>query len=157
MSDRMKPARKNEAKGRLLAAALCLAGLAIQHDTAAAQGNAEAGEQVFKKCAACHKVGPDARNAVGPVLNGVIDRPAGTAPDYAYSELNKAAGGNGLVWTEAMIFDYLADPSPFLKKFLTDKGKADIAAGATKMVFKLADETDRKDVIAYLKTFSKPK
>jgi cytochrome c len=121
---------------------------------AASAQSAEDGEQVFKKCRSCHQVGPEARNAIGPVLNGVIGRQAGTAPDFAYSDLNKAAGGNGLVWTEALIFEYLADPTAFLKKFLTDKGKADIAQGATKMVFKLPDETDRKDVIAYLKTFS---
>jgi cytochrome c len=37
---------------------------------------------------------------------------------------------------------------------LTDKGKADLATGSTKMTFKLTDEQDRKDVIAYLKKFS---
>lgn len=124
---------------------------------AAAQGNAEDGETVFRKCQTCHKVGPDAKNGNGPVLNGVIGRQAGTAADFSYSELNKSAGANGLVWTEDLIFEYLADPTPFLKKFLTDKGKDDLAAGATKMVFKLPDETDRKDVIAYLKKFSPAK
>lgn len=137
-----------------------LAGLGLLASSALAspslaQGNAEDGEAVFRKCATCHKVGPEAKNANGPVLNGVIGRPAGTAPEYGYSELNKAAGAAGLVWTEEAIFEYLADPSPFLKKFLTDKGKPDLAQGATKMVFKLPDETDRKDVIAYLKKFSK--
>ncbi|HRK17325.1 MAG TPA: cytochrome c family protein [Hyphomicrobiaceae bacterium] len=131
--------------------------LTITGSGAFAQGSAEAGADVFRKCASCHKVGPNARNAVGPVLNGVIGRQAGTAPDYNYSELNKAAGTNGLVWTEENIFTYLADPSPFLKKFLTDKGKADLASGATKMVFKLPDETDRRDVIAYLRTFAPEK
>ena len=124
---------------------------------ASAQGNAEEGEAVFRKCQTCHRVGPEAKNATGPVLNGVIGRPAGTQPEFAYSELNKAAGANGLVWTEALIFEYLADPNVFLKKFLTDKGKADLAAGVSRMVFKLPDETDRRDVIAYLKKFSPPK
>jgi cytochrome c len=122
-----------------------------------AQGSAEDGESVFRKCMACHRVGPEAKNLVGPVLNGVIGRQAGTAVGYSYSELNKSAGSNGLVWTEDLIFTYLEDPTPFLKKFLTDKGKPDLAAGATKMVFKLPDEKDRKDVIAYLKKFSPPK
>jgi cytochrome c len=122
---------------------------------APAQGNAEDGEAVFRKCATCHKVGPDAKNANGPVLNGVLGRQAGTIADFGYSDLNKSAGANGLVWTEDMIFEYLADPSPFLKKFLTDKGKPELAQGATKMVFKLPDATDRRDVIAYLKKFSK--
>ncbi len=143
-----------------LAVSLAVAGfitVVAPSGAALAQGSAEDGEAVFKKCMACHRVGPEAKNQVGPVLNGVIGRPAGTAESYAYSELNKGAGGNGLVWTEDLIFAYLADPTPFLKKFLTDKGKADIAAGATKMVFKLPDEKDRKDVIAYLKKFSPPK
>ena len=35
------------------------------------------GEKVFKRCAACHKIGEGAKNGVGPSLNGVIGRPAG--------------------------------------------------------------------------------
>lgn len=121
---------------------------------AGAEGNAEDGEVVFKKCAACHRVGEGAKNQVGPVLNGVIGRKAGTAPDYTYSELNKAAGINGLEWNAERIFTYLEDPNAFLKKFLTDAGKADLAQGQTKMPFKLTDKQDREDVIAYLKKFS---
>jgi cytochrome c len=120
-------------------------------------GKAEDGETVFKKCMACHRVGPDAKNLIGPNLTGVLGRQAGTAEGFAYSDLNKAAGSNGLVWTEELVFKYLEDPTPFLKGFLTDKGKPELAAGATKMVFKLADEQDRQDVIAYLKTFSPAK
>jgi cytochrome c len=122
--------------------------------TALAQDAAN-GETVFRKCMACHRVGDGARNGVGPVLNGIIGRAAGTAEGYTYSQLNKVAGENGLVWTDDLIFAYLEDPNAFLKKFLTDKGKPDLATGSTKMIFKLAPEADRKDVIAYLKTFSK--
>lgn len=142
-------------KNRIIA--LCIATTCVAGAGPALAQNAQDGEEVFKKCRSCHQVGPEARNAIGPVLNGVIGRQAGTAPGFQYSELNKAAGGNGLVWNEALIFEYLADPTAFLKKFLTDKGKADLAQGATKMVFKLPDEIDRKDVIAYLKTFSPAK
>lgn len=122
-----------------------------------AAGNAEEGEAVFRKCAACHKVGEGAKNQVGPVLNGIIGRKAGTSPDYAYSELNKAAGSNGLEWNEERIFTYLEDPNAFLKAFLTTAGKADLAQGQTKMPFKLADKSDRENVIAYLKKFSPDK
>jgi cytochrome c len=45
-------------------------------------------------------------------------------------------------------------PSAFLKKFLTDKGKTDLATGSAKMLFRLPSEQERDDVIAYLKTFS---
>ena len=124
---------------------------------ALAEGNAEDGAAVFKKCMACHRVGENAKNQVGPVLNGVIGRKAGTAPGYAYSELNKAAGANGLEWNAERLFAYLEDPNAFLRKFLTDAGKADLAQGQTKMPFKLTDKADRENVIAYLKTFSPAK
>ena len=120
-------------------------------------GDAAKGEQVFKQCMTCHRIGPDAKNLVGPVLSGVIGRQSGTYPGFAYSELNKDAGANGLVWSEDLIFQYLPDPNAFLKKFLTDKGKEDLATGTTKMTFKLANEQQRKDVIAYIKTFSPDK
>jgi cytochrome c len=132
--------------------------LAISAGTSLAlDGDAAKGEQVFKQCLTCHRIGPDAKNMVGPVLTGVIGRQSGTAPGFNYSELNKHAGEAGLVWTEDLIFEYLPDPNAFLKKFLTDKGKEDQATGTTKMTFKLASEQQRKDVIAYLKTFSTDK
>ncbi len=122
-----------------------------------AGGDAAKGEQIFKQCMTCHRIGPDAKNLVGPVLTGVIGRQSGTAPGFAYSSLNKNAGENGLVWSEDLIFQYLPDPNAFLKKFLADKGKEDLATGTTKMTFKLANEQQRKDVIAYVKTFSPDK
>jgi len=123
----------------------------------ATKGDATKGEQVFKQCMTCHRIGPEAKNLIGPVLTGVIGRQSGTYPGFAYSALNKAAGEAGLVWTDELIMEYLPDPNAFLKKFLTDKGKADLATGSTKMTFKLADEEKRKDVIAYLNTFSAKK
>ena len=130
---------------------------AIAFPTAAFAQDATKGEQVFKQCMTCHRIGPDAKNLVGPVLTGVIGRQSGTAPGFAYSAINKAAGENGLVWTDELIMQYLPDPNAFLKKFLTDKGKADLATGSTKMAFKLADEQQRKDVIAYINKFSDKK
>jgi cytochrome c len=119
--------------------------------------DATKGEQVFKQCMTCHRIGPDAKNLVGPVLTGIIGRQSGTAPGFAYSAINKAAGENGLVWTNELILAYLPDPSAFMKKFLTEKGKPELATGSTKMAFKLADEQQRKDVIAYIDKFSEKK
>ena len=104
--------------------------LAFSAGDAIAQDAAK-GEQVFKQCMTCHRIGPDAKNLVGPVLTGVIGRQSGTAPGFAYSPLNKAAGENGLVWSDALVMEYLPDPNAFLKKFLTDKGKPDLATGST--------------------------
>lgn len=119
-----------------------------------AQGSAEDGEIVFRKCKACHSIGEGAKNLVGPLLNGVIGRRAGTIEGYSYSELNKSAGANGLEWNEERIFVYLEDPSAFLKKFLVTARKPELAEGQTKMPFKLPDKDDRNNIIAYLKKFS---
>ena len=76
--------------------------------TVAAQAqDAAAGEKVFAVCKACHQIGETAKNAVGPVLNGVIGRPAGTYAGYSYSDANK---NSGLTWDEATFKDYIKDP-----------------------------------------------
>lgn len=115
----------------IAAAALTFAGHAHAQD-------AEAGAEVFKKCRACHQVGADAKNLVGPVLNGIVGRKAGSIEGFNYSEANKEAGGKGLVWTEAELDKYLEAPAKYMPK--------------NKMAFVgVKDEKDRKDVIAFLK------
>lgn len=111
-------------------------------------GDAAKGEKVFKKCMSCHMVGPDAENKVGPALNDMIGRTAGTVEDYKYGKSIVEAGAAGLVWTEDEIFAYLADPKKYLRAKLDNK------KAKSKMSFKLKKEDERKDVIAYLKTFS---
>jgi cytochrome c len=136
---------KNLALSAVVMAASC--NIALAQD-------ATKGEVVFKQCMLCHRIGPDAKILIGPVLNNVIGRQAGTYPGFNYSPLMKAAGAAGLVWSEDLIMQYLPNPNAFLKKFLTDKGHADQATGFTLMTFQLADEQQRKDVIAYIKQFS---
>lgn len=109
--------------------------------------SAEDGEKVFKKCKSCHQVGAGAKNKTGPILTGVIGRPAGSVEGYKYSKSMAAAGAAGLVWSADSIFEYVADPSAYLKTLLNDpKAKA-------KMTLKLKDADDRRAVIAYLGTF----
>ena len=74
---------------------------------AAGAQDAAAGEKVFLKCRACHQIGESAKNAVGPVLNGVVGRPAGTYPGYSYSDANK---DSGITWDEATLKEYLKNP-----------------------------------------------
>ena len=109
--------------------------------SAAAAGDAAAGAETFKKCAACHAVGPNATNKVGPVLNDVVGRTAGTAAGYKYSQAMIDAGTGGLVWTPENLAKWLHKPK-------------DVVAG-TKMGFAgLAEQTDIENVIAYLLTMS---
>ncbi len=139
----------------MLKAAAAAVSLLAMSASAFAEGDAAKGEKVFKKCTACHMVGEKAKNRVGPVLTGVIGRKAGTAEGYKYSKLNAAAGEAGLEWTEENLIAYLPDPSAFLKTYLKENGAEDKAKGRSKMVYKLKKESERKDVVAYLKTFSK--
>ena len=97
----------------------------------------EAGESSFKKCLPCHDIGDDARNKVGPVLNGLAGRKSGTVEGFSYSDANK---NSGLTWDEATLTVYLKDP------------KAKVPG--TKMAFPgLKKDEDIANVIAYLKQF----
>lgn len=106
-------------------------------------GDAAAGETVFKKCMSCHAVGEGARNKVGPVLNGIVDRQAGTFPEYRYSPAMVKAGEDGLVWTADELAKFLASPKEHLP--------------GTKMAFAgLKEQADIDNVIAYLATLPAP-
>jgi cytochrome c2 len=110
--------------------------------TAFADGDPEHGAKVFRKCQACHAVGPEAKPRVGPPLNGIIGTQAGTQEIFAgkYSKAMIEAGENGLVWDEETLMVYLKKP-----KDLVD---------GTKMAFAgLTKEDEKADVIAYLKQF----
>ena len=99
--------------------------------------DAAAGEKAFVVCRACHQVGPTAKNFVGPVLNGVVGRTAGTYPGYSYSPANK---DSGLTWNEETLQKYLANPQAVVK--------------GTKMIFPgIKDPAKVADVIAFLKTY----
>lgn len=111
-------------------------------------GDAAKGEALFKKCASCHMVGPDAKNKVGPTLTGVVGRQIAAVEDYKYGKSIVALGEAGAVWSEEEIFAYLEDPKKYLRAKLDDK------KAKSKMSFKLKKEDERNDVIAYLATFS---
>ena len=91
---------------RQLSFSVAVAALLASISGAAAQ-DAATGEKVFAKCKICHQIGENAKNAVGPALNGVVGRPAGTYPDYHYSDANK---NSGIIWDEATLKEYLRDP-----------------------------------------------
>ena len=100
-----------------------------------------AGKKVFKKCKSCHKVGEAAKNGVGPHLNGIFGRAAASLDGFKYSKPMKAAAGDGLVWDEAKLREFLKKPKAMIKK--------------TKMSFNgLKKEEHLDGIIAYLKSVS---
>ena len=108
---------------------------------AASAADAEAGKTVFNKCKACHQIGEGAKNAVGPHLDGVIGRKAGTAEGFNYSDALK---NSGITWDEANFKAYIEDP----KKKIP----------GNKMVFMgLKNPEDRDNLFEYLKSQSPAK
>jgi cytochrome c len=103
-------------------------------------GDAALGEKTYKKCAACHQVGLEAKNRAGPVLNGIVGNPAGQNPDYKYSKAMKKAAEDGLVWDVESLTAFLTKPKSYMK--------------GTKMGFPgFKKEDDIANIIAYLATF----
>jgi cytochrome c len=115
----------------ILAAALVLStGAACAQDIAA-------GENSFKKCAICHSVGEGATNKIGPELNGLDGRKAGTVAGFSYSDANK---NSGITWNETSFKEYIKDP----KARIPD----------TKMIFAgIKNDKEVDDLWAYLKQF----
>lgn len=111
--------------------------LAASTGTALAQG-AAAGEQVFKRlCMPCHDVGPEAKVKLGPPLNGIDGRKAGTFPGFNYSEANKSSG---ITWNEGDFPGYIRAPMQ--------------AMPGTRMAFVgIKNDKDIGDLWAYLKQF----
>jgi len=99
------------------------------------KANADAGEDGFKKCAACHTNTKGGENKVGPNLWNVIGRPVGQAAGFAYSDSVKGKGGN---WTWENLATYLHDPRA--------------AIPGNKMAFAgISDDNDLADMLAYLR------
>lgn len=117
-------------------AAVAASGLTAAH----ADGDVTKGEQAFRVCMACHAIGPDAKNKVGPQLNGVVGRTWGSIADYSYSTDLADGKAQGRTWDEATLDDYLTNP-----KHLAPKGKMGFTG--------IAQAEKRADVIAYLKQF----
>ena len=94
-------------------------------------------ETVFNICLACHAIGPGAQNKIGPELNGLDGRKAGTVPNFEYSDANK---NSGIVWNEETFEDYIKNPAANVP--------------GTKMIFPgIKNEQQAKDLWAYISQF----
>ena len=103
-----------------------------------AMGDVAYGEQIYKKCSACHIAKKGGKNLIGPALYGVVGRPSGSAADYNYSAALKAYGKN---WSFEELNGFLLKPQSYIK--------------GTKMAFAgLKKDKDRASVILYLNSQS---
>ena len=103
--------------------------------------DAERGKTLFGQCKRCHQMGGGAENRIGPQLNGVFGRAAGSLGNFPYSRAMKAAGSGGLVWTEATLDAFLSDPPA-----LVPRSRMSFAG--------MAEANDRADLLAWLRGFS---
>ena len=132
------PSNEEQILKKLTLSALVIIASSAVIPAALAQ-DAAAGKTSFNKCLACHAIGEDAKNKVGPQLNGLDGRKSGTAPDYNYSDANK---NSGITWSEAEFKDYIKDP------------KAKIPG--TKMAFAgIKNEKEANDLWAYIAQYDK--
>lgn len=113
-----------------------LAGVTMAAAQDAPAGDPALGEKTARICKTCHQFGEGAKNSIGPVLNGVVGRKAGTYEGYSYSDANK---NSGITWDEATLKVYLKSPKALVP--------------GTKMTFAgFQKESDINNVVAFLKT-----
>ncbi len=104
-----------------------------------AAGDVALGEKSYAKCKVCHTLDKGGKNLVGPNLNGVFGRKAGTVPGFAYS---KGLVDMGITWDATNMAVYVTDP----KKFNP----------GSKMVFVgIKNPKEVEDLIAYLQQATK--
>lgn len=100
------------------------------------EADVAAGEGLFlvHKCGSCHFLEAGAGNRIGPNLHGVFDRRAASLEGFAYSEAFKTLD---LAWTPEEVDRLITDPKAF-------------APGTSMFYNGVYDETERKNLIAYL-------
>ncbi len=99
-------------------------------------GDAENGSVVFNQCVVCHSERVADVPNPGPDLRGIVGRAAGSVPGYRYSRALRNAQRS---WTDFTLDAFIADPQA--------------AVPGNTMAFPgIADETQRRDLIAHLRT-----
>lgn len=101
----------------------------------------ERGSRVFGQCQGCHAIGQGAEHKVGPHLNELFGRQAGSLPGFQYSQGLESAGVNGLKWDVEVLDAYLENPSA-------------LVTGTTMMFAGIVEANDRADLIAFLRAYS---
>ncbi|WP_024676323.1 c-type cytochrome [Pseudomonas syringae] len=105
------------------------------HPMAQGAGDSEAGKAVFTRlCSGCHKIGPSARSAFGPPLNGIIGRQAGQQEGYVYTDAMK---NSGLIWTREELRTYIKDPG-------------EVVPGTRMKLWWMGNDEKMEDLLEYL-------
>ena len=105
-------------------------------------GDEDRGGDLFnKQCTACHDVGPDAADRVGPRLTGIFGRRAGAVDGFNYSKSMARMGSDGLTWTLETLDAYIENPKALIS--------------GTRMNYRgLKDDQARADLLSFLRAYS---
>lgn len=95
------------------------------------------GKAVYARCAICHSLNVG-ESKIGPSLNGVFGRAAGSLSGFAYSPALKKSG---IVWDVKALDHFLTSPAK--------------AVPGTKMMISVPNAQERADLIMYLKSAAK--
>jgi cytochrome c len=117
---------------------LAIAAIVVAATAPVTAQDASKGEAVFKRCRACHAIGPAAQNKAGPVLTGIVGKKIASVPGFNYSDALKEEAAKGGVWTEAKLTAFLQSP--------------DTAIPNNVMAFPgIKNPSDLNDLVAFLK------
>jgi cytochrome c len=125
----------------LLAALAACSAAADEFEQRLAAASPKRGQLLYMQCKACHDVEPGLPHKVGPNLNGVFGRTAGTAPGFKYTD---AMAKSGIAWTPQTLDTFLKQPGAMIP------GNGMAFAG-------VANDADRASLVAYLQSSSRPK
>lgn len=96
------------------------------------------GRRLFLQCAACHQVGEDTAEKIGPNLNGIVGRPVASLPGFTYSAALKT---QAFAWDAGHLDRWIERPSQ-------------VAPGTTMAFIGVSRLADRDALVAYLKTLN---
>ena len=136
----------------LTLSAIAALSLGASATAAFADGDAAAGEGLWRNCRSCHSITDDAGATVqrggrtGPNLWGVPGRQVASLDGFRYSDGLQRMGADGTVWTEELFVAYVANPTEFLRSHLND------TSVRSPMTYRLASGAN--DMWAYLVSVS---
>ena len=136
-----RAAARSRSRIARFAGLLVAASIAGLPSLSAWSADAERGKALYGQCKRCHQVGAGAKHRIGPQLNDLFGRKAGSLGDFRYSRSMKKAGSGGLVWTVETLDAFLARPRALVPR--------------SRMSFKgMKGEGDRADLLVWLRRFS---
>ena len=120
---------------------LTFAMLTVLTAATAQDADPQRGKALYQECKRCHQAGRGAKHRIGPHLNDVFGRRAGSLANFRYSPAMKKAGAGGLVWTEKTLDAFAANPRKVVPR--SRMSYAGMTAAG-----------DRTDLLAWLRTLS---